>query len=194
MPKRTQPAQNAEPIGSDLIRRLLDKDSAFRAFIRRRIDNPAVADDVLQQAFVRAIEHHHSVRDDESVVAWFYRVLRNTIIDYYRTQGVESRRNEALLQELTHLGEDQERPFDELQEAACQCLHDFLPVLRPNYTEILRRIDLHGETLGDVANDLKVTLNNLTVRLHRARQALRRHLEQVCGICSTHGCLNCSCK
>jgi RNA polymerase sigma factor (sigma-70 family) len=118
MPKRTQPAQNAEPIGSDLIRRLLDKDSAFRAFIRRRIDNPAVADDVLQQAFVRAIEHHHSVRDDESVVAWFYRVLRNTIIDYYRTQGVESRRNEALLQELTHLGEDQERPFDELQDSA----------------------------------------------------------------------------
>jgi RNA polymerase sigma-70 factor (ECF subfamily) len=66
--------------------------------------------------------------------------------------------------------------------------------LKPNYADLIRRIDLAGESLPSVAKELRVTTNNLTVRLHRARQALRESLEQACGICSKHGCLNCTCE
>lgn len=45
-----------------------------------------------------------------------------------------------------------------------------------------------------LTQDLQLTPNNLTVRLHRARQALRDGLEESCGICSQHGCLNCVCE
>ncbi|SLM45275.1 ECF family RNA polymerase sigma factor (fragment) [Nitrospira sp. ND1] len=41
---------------------------------------------------------------------------------------------------------------------------------------------------------LQVTPNNLTVRLHRARQALRASLEQTCGLCTRQGCFNCTCE
>jgi RNA polymerase sigma factor (sigma-70 family) len=182
------------PAAGDLVRRLLDHESAFRSFLRRRIGNETLVEDLLQQSFVRAVEHQHSLRNDDSVVAWFYRVLRNTVIDYYRSHGAESRRDEAFLQELTHRGEDKEPPLDEMKAAVCQCLYGIMPELRSTYSELLRRIDLEGESPTQVANDLNITLNNLTVRLHRARQALRASLEQSCGMCSRHGCLNCSCE
>ena len=60
---------SAVPDECDLFRRLLDHESAFRSFLRRRIDNDAVAEDLLQQSFVRAVQHQHSLRNDQSVVA-----------------------------------------------------------------------------------------------------------------------------
>jgi hypothetical protein len=44
-----------------------------------------------------------------------------------------------------------------------------------------------------VACQLGLTPNNLAVRLHQARQALRKRLEQTCETCPTHGFRNCAC-
>jgi len=46
----------------------------------------------------------------------------------------------------------------------------------------------------DVAAELGVTPNNAAVRLHRARGALKKRLEQTCGTCTQHGCLDCTCQ
>ncbi|BFU95359.1 MAG: ECF family RNA polymerase sigma factor [Nitrospira sp.] len=176
-----------------IVQRLMDNESAFRMFLRRRLGDEAIADDILQQSFIRAVERHHSLRNDESAVAWFYRILRHTLADYYRSRGAEARRDEAFLQELTVSGHHQEPPFDEVNATVCSCLHRLLPHLRGNYAELVRRIDLEGESPAHLAKELKISRNNLTVRLHRARQALRVSLEASCGLCSKHGCLNCVC-
>lgn len=176
-----------------VMERLIEHEPSFRAFLSRRVGNEAVADDILQQSLIRAMERHHSIRKEESVVAWFYRILRHTLIDYYRSQKAEARRNGAFLQELIASGDNQEPPLDEVEAAACACLHRLLPDLREQYAEVVRRIDLEGESPAHVAKELKISRNNLTVRLHRARQALRTSLEASCGLCSKHGCLNCVC-
>lgn len=178
----------------DILRPLTDHWVSFQTFLRRRVANEAVAEDLLQQSLMRALERHHSLKQDHSVVAWFYSILRHTVIDYYRSQAAETRRNDAFLQELTIAGDNQVPPPDEIKTTICSCLNRLLPSLRPGYADLLRRIDLDGEPLPRVAQDLKITLNNATVRLHRARQALRVSLEQACGVCSKHGCLNCTCE
>jgi RNA polymerase sigma factor (sigma-70 family) len=178
---------------SGIIPRLLENESAFRQFVRRRVGDEFVADDILQQSLIRAVERHHSLRNEESAVAWFYRILRHTLADYYRSRGAEVRRNEAFLQQLTVSGRHLEPSLDEAKETVCTCLHRLLPGLRGNYAELIRRIDLEGESPEHVAEELNISRNNLTVRLHRARQALRTSLEDACGICSRHGCLNCVC-
>ena len=183
-----------EPHLNDMIQQLLGHESAFRVFLRRRVGDEALAEDLLQQSMIRAVHCHHSVRNDDSVVAWFYTIIRRTLIDYYRSKGAEARRNEAFLQELTLSGDDKEPPLDEVKATVCTCLHRLLPKLRSNYAELIRRIDLEDESPKRVAEELKISHNNLTVRLHRARQALRASLEQSCGVCSTHGCLNCTCE
>lgn len=179
---------------NDMIQRLLEQESAFRVFLRRRVGDEALVEDLLQQSMVRAVQSHHSIRNTESVVAWFYKILRHTLIDYYRSKEAEARRDEAFLQELTISGDDKQPPIDEMKATVCTCLHHLLPALHSNYAEIIRRIDLEGESPKRVAEELKISQSNLTVRLHRARQALRASLEQSCGVCSKHGCLNCTCE
>ena len=183
-----------EPHLNDMIQRLLEHEFAFRVFLRRRVGDETLAEDLLQQSLIRAVQSHHSVRNDESVVAWFYKIIRHTLIDYYRSKGAEARRNEAFLQELTLSGDDKEPPLDEVKATVCTCLQRLLPKLPSNYAALIRRIDLEDESPKCVAEELKISQNNLTVRLHRARQALRASLEESCGICSTHGCLNCTCE
>lgn len=178
---------------SAVIQRLLENESAFRQFVRRRVGDEAVAEDILQQSFTRAVERSHSLNKDQSALAWFYQILRHTVADYYRSHGAEARRNQAFLEELTISGNHQEPPPDEVKATACACLHGLLPTLRGNYAELIKRIDLDGESPAHVAKELKISRNNLTVRLHRARQSLRASLEGACGICSKHGCLNCTC-
>ncbi len=46
----------------------------------------------------------------------------------------------------------------------------------------------------DMAREAGITAKNAGVRLHRARQALKKQLERSCGSCAVHGCLDCSCK
>ncbi|MDI3467414.1 MAG: hypothetical protein OJF50_006235 [Nitrospira sp.] len=189
-------ASNAtpEPHLNGMIQQLLEHESAFRMFLRRRVGDEAVAEDLLQQSLIRAVQRHHSVRHDDSVVAWFHKIIRHTLIDYYRSKGAEARRNEAFLRELTLSGDDKEPPIDEVKATVCTCLYRLLPTLRSNYAELIRRIDLEDDSPKRVAEELKISQGNLTVRLHRARQALRASLEQSCGVCSTHGCLNCTCE
>ena len=80
------------------------------------------------------------------MLAWFYRILRHTVADYYRSHGAEARRNEAFLRELTVAGDHHEPPPDEVQATVCACLHRLLPGLHGNYAELIKRIDLDGES------------------------------------------------
>lgn len=180
--------------GPDILSQLLDRESSFRMFVRRQVGEDALADDLLQQSLMRAVERQHSIQDSDSVVAWFYRILRNAVIDYYRARATETKKTDGFMQELITAGEDKTPALDELHPTVCGCLQRLLTCLRPGYAEVIRRIDLEGELPVAVAKDLGLTTNNLTVRLHRARQALRTVLEESCGVCTKHGCLNCTCE
>lgn len=177
----------------EILSHLLSRESDFRSFLRRRVADDALAEDLLQQSFMRAVQQEHQVEQLEQVVGWFYRILRNATVDYYRARGAEDRKLEAFVQELAATGNDKTPALDDLRPTVCACLQRLLPNLRPAYADLLNRIDLEGESPVSVAKQLGVTPNNLTVRLHRARQALRKSLEESCGICTKHGCLHCTC-
>jgi RNA polymerase sigma-70 factor (ECF subfamily) len=181
--------------GSSLGRldQLMLTQEAFKDFIRRRVPTEDIAEDVLQHSLIKAMEQVHTVRNEESLVPWFYRLLRHAIIDYYRSHATEQKKHERFLKELTATEADREPSFAEIPPEVCACLTRLLPGLRPAYAEVLRRMDLQGESIQAVAQDLNIATNNLTVRLHRARQAMRTSLEAACGICTKHGCLNCTC-
>lgn len=182
------------PLLDEVMKQLTDHRQAFHAFLTRRLGNPAFAEDLLQQCFMKALAHFHSIKKMDRIVPWFYQILRHALIDYYRSKETDTKRFQAFLVETETLGTNQVPSLDELQPTICACLDRLVLTLKPEYAEIIRRIDLSGESLQSVAKELHITTNNLTVRLHRARQALRKSLEDSCGICSQHGCLNCTCE
>jgi RNA polymerase sigma-70 factor (ECF subfamily) len=127
---------------------------------------------------------------DEKVVAWFYRVLRNSVIDHYRHRSTSARAMEAWGKEFT----ESQEPDAALRQEICQCVSGLLATLKPEYRDALRVVDLEDGKLSDLAQQSGITAENAAVRVHRARKALRRQVEQACGTCAEHGCFDCHCK
>jgi RNA polymerase sigma-70 factor (ECF subfamily) len=167
---------------------LVENHRRFLSFLERRVGSRALAEEILQSAYVRTLEKGGELRQEEGAVAWFYRLLRNALIDHYRRQSAEGR---ALEREAREVSE--ESPDPELKQVICACINDLLPALKPEYAEMVRQVDLEGRSVPEVAREVDITPNNAGVRLHRARQALKKQLERSCGTCATHGCLDCTC-
>ena len=166
---------------------LVKHHDAFLAFVRRRVADPELAADVLQDSLLKALRARDTIRDEESVVAWFYRILRRTIIDVYRRRAVDKRMLEEFQREPDVFASEEE------QSVVCRCLELLLPTLKPEYAAALRQVDLAGGSPESVAKKLGITVNNLKVRLHRARNQLRTRLLETCEISATHRCLDCEC-
>ena len=176
-------------LSPEAIAQLVKGHREFLAFLERRVESRAVAEDILQAAFTRGLERGGDVKD-EKVVAWFYRVLRNAVIDHYRQRSTTTRAMEAWGREFP----DVQEPEAELRQEICRCVSGLLETLKPEYREALRIVDLEEGKLKDLAQQSGITAENAAVRVHRARAALRRRIEQACGTCSVHGCLDCSCE
>ena len=56
------------------------------AFIRSRVENEVVAQDLLQEVFLRIHIRMESLRDTERIESWVYQIARNAIIDHYRAR------------------------------------------------------------------------------------------------------------
>ena len=180
----------ARPATPDVIAVLVENHRRFLAFLERRVGSREVAEDILQEAFVRGLERAGQLRDGESGGAWFYRVLRNATVDHWRRRGAEQR----ALDRAAVLADDSVPGVDEeLMEEACRCASSLLGTLKREYADALRRVDLGGASVRDWAEEAGITANNASVRLHRAREALRRQVQRTCGTCAEHGCLDCHC-
>jgi RNA polymerase sigma-70 factor (ECF subfamily) len=172
------------------IQTLVDGHRQFLAFLEKRVESREVAEDILQSAFVRSLERGGAIQDEESVVAWFYRVLRNAVIDHYRHRDAGARAQSAGRAEFPA----HELPAGELKQEICQCVSALLETLKPEYRDALRAIDLDEGSLKQLAAQSGISAGNAAVRVHRAREALRKQVRTACGTCADHGCLDCRCK
>ncbi len=166
---------------------LIENLNAFVAFARKRVGDPELAADLVQDSLLKVLKSSDEPFDGEGAVTWFYRILRHSIIDIYRRRDVRARGLERLHAELP------DQPDAAAERVLCQCVNRLLPGLPEQYRDVLQRVDLDGLAPKEAATALGLTLNNLNVRLHRARQRLREKVEATCRVCSKHGCLDCSC-
>jgi RNA polymerase sigma-70 factor, ECF subfamily len=172
--------------GTGIEERLLDARDQFLGYIRKRIDDPELAEDILQDSLLRAIRAAPDLRDEERLIPWFYRVLQNAILDAYRRRGVE--RVHLVVTDAPEIAAEPEDDAD-----LCRCFERLIPTLKSEYADVIEAIELRRESPDVAAERLGITPNNLKVRRHRARQALRRKLEETCRTCADHGCLDCTC-
>jgi len=180
----------AAGLSPEALARLVEARRDFLSFVQKRAGSREAAEDILQAAFVKGIEKGDSVRDEESVVAWFYRILRNAIIDYYRHRASSERAAESLVHRL----EKHQEPDDHFKSEICKCVSALLDSIKPEYKQAIETVDLREGSLNDLAGTAGITANNAAVRVHRAREALRKQVTIACGVCATHGCLDCHCK
>jgi len=178
----------SQPSSPDVASALLAHRRAFKAFLVSRVGNPADAEDLLQNGLIKALQRADDLKSGEKSVAWFYRILRNVIVDHARSRNAARRREDAWSTDAIALADDVDA-----ERLLCGCFAHLLPSLKPTHAELLRRVDLEGRSVSATAIALGMTANNASVTLHRARAELRKKLQEFCGACANGACLDCDC-
>lgn len=184
------PSPSSAKSSAALATALLAHRHAFRAFILARVGNEADADDLLQNGLIKALQRADELKDAVKSVAWFYQILRNTIIDHGRSRNAARRREDSWATDATSIATNDHEGATQV----CRCFEGLLPTLKPTHAALLRRVELDGEAVAAAANALGLTANNASVTLHRARAELRKQLIAFCGSCAATGCLDCECS
>jgi len=178
----------SEPSARTPFETLVANHRQFLGFLEKRTGDRALAEDLLQEAFVRGLDRIEALRDDESAVAWFYRSLRNAVVDHHRRRNASERSLAALAREL-----ETAEPPGELERAICRCVAELADTLKPEYADALRTVEVGGLAVKDYAAERGLSASNAGVRVFRAREALRRQVAAACGTCAEHGCIDCHC-
>jgi RNA polymerase sigma-70 factor (ECF subfamily) len=178
-----------DPPPPDVVRVLVLHHREFLRFLQSRVNDRALAEDILQEAFVRGLHKLETLRSDESAVAWFYRMLRNAVIDHHRRRATSSRALDSFAAELASTA----TPTDELKTLACRCVGELAATLKPEYADVLRRVELDGVSVKEYAEEAGISPGNAAIRAFRAREALKKRVARSCGTCADHGCLDCTC-
>lgn len=144
----------------------------LRSYIRRRVADPADAEDLLQQVFVKVHTHIGTLRDDQRIAPWLYQIARNSIVDYHR-----SRRQFADIPET--LPAEPQSDDDSIAQLAIGLRH-----MVENVPDIYRQPLLLAEIVGlpqkEVAERLGLSLSAAKSRVQRGRRLLRTMLGQCC--------------
>jgi RNA polymerase sigma-70 factor (ECF subfamily) len=173
-----------------VVRRALEEGlDKIRSHIRSKLADPNHADDVLQMFCARALERAGDLNTGAAARTWLSRVLATTIADYHRSfarqRARETPADDGRLNSLV--------AETEADRAACACLLALLDGLSETDAALIRSIDLEDQDRASVAAALGLTLNALTVRLHRARARLRALVMRLCAACLSHGFDDCAC-
>ncbi|HSM35773.1 MAG TPA: RNA polymerase sigma factor [Longimicrobiales bacterium] len=154
-------------------------------YILRLVGEPARADDLTQETFLRVHQRIGGLRDPAAVEAWLYRIATNLCYDGFRQREhrvpplpLVSLRGEggAVLSDEAALQPDHMLEHSEMSGCVLRFLSDLPDPLR----EVLLLHDLQGFTGPEMADRLGLSIHNVKIRLHRARVRLRAALSEGC--------------
>ena len=169
---------------------LLENHRLFLRYLERRVGDRDLAEDILQDAFIKVMDRPDQAPADEGLVPWFYRTLRNAAIDRFRRRESAGRAVEAFAREL----ETQAAPEPEMEAEICACIGRLAGTLKAEYAEALQAIDVQGTPVKTFAAQRGLSTSNAGVRVFRAREALKKRVIESCGTCAEHGCVDCTCR
>ena len=149
-----------------------------RKFILVSVKNESVADDLTQETFIRIQEHLNTLRDPEKVSSWIFRIAYHLCQDHFRTLK-KSSTQEEIHDGLVNL---EETPIQKKLEQGemSRCVQDKLSLLPETQRSVIILADIMDFSHREIGDILGLTVENVKVRLHRARKKLKAILEKEC--------------
>lgn len=146
---------------------------ALHGFIVGRINDPSVAEDLLQEVFVRVHARIGTLKDEDSLKAWLYQIARNAIIDHYRSE-----RRTSELTDLLSTSDDQAERSE--QEALAECVLPFVEQLPEPYREAVMLSEIEGMSQVDLAKKPGLSPSGAKSRVQRGRAKIKEMLLDCC--------------
>ncbi|MCU7960254.1 MAG: sigma-70 family RNA polymerase sigma factor [gamma proteobacterium symbiont of Bathyaustriella thionipta] len=148
-------------------------EAELRGYLTRRLDDPRLAEDLLQDTFVKALAQGAGFCSLENPRAWLFRVTRNQLVDHLRRQP-------QLVDLHTELAAHE--PEITTLETLSACLPRALSRLQQEDREAISCCDLEGMRQADYAQQKGMALSAAKSRVQRARKRLKQALKTVCKV------------
>jgi len=143
-------------------------------YVRNRVSDPADAEDVLQDIFVKLLGRA-GPNEANKLLPWVFTVARNRIIDFYRERSRRRAASDGFVEAGTT---EPDEPSLDLRGA----LEVLMARLSEQDRETLRAVDLEGLSQKEYADALGLNYVTVRSRVQRARKRLRRELERCCTV------------
>jgi len=150
-----------------------DFSQRLRAFIRRRISDDQIVEDLLQVIFLKIHQGLGQLENHRKLENWIYRIARNTVIDYYRSRKPTGAATDELSDETTE-------PFEDVKCQLAPALKDMILSLPQPYRQALILTVFEGLSQKQLAEKLGISISGAKSRVQRARKMLRKLLEDCC--------------
>lgn len=133
------------------------------AFIRKRVTDPNIAQDIVQDLFLQYYQRSHELKDPSRLESWLFRIARNLIADTYRRA---SRKIPDLTEDASTLN----------TECAASCLRNEIRALPEMNREVLEKVDIQSLSQKQLAEVTGLSYTTLKSRVQRSRELLRRRM------------------
>lgn len=146
----------------------------LKSFFVQRVSDHQVAEDLLQEAFLRIHKNLKDVNDEQRLRAWVFQIARNLVIDHYRFKSRDS---------FVAMPEDLEASTDEghnLNELVEGWLPTMIAQLPSDYREAVEQYELKGMPQQHIAANLGLSLSGAKSRVQRGREKLKGLLFDCC--------------
>ena len=149
--------------------------SDLRQFIRRRVSDDHVADDLLQETFVRVHRNIETLHDADRLAAWVYQIARNVIHDHHRKAT-----NSTVALADADPADDCDDQLSQLHCRGAGWLDEMIRSLPDGYREAVQLAEIEGLPQQEVADRLGLSLSGAKSRIQRGRVMLKDALEACC--------------
>jgi len=151
------------------------------------------AEDLTQEVFLKVNQALGNFKGESKLSTWLYRIATNAAIDKLRTPSFQRIVHEQVSSESYEDDEvgnaeisvlmGEKNPLVEqnlVRLEMNQCIRDFIEKLPEIYRTVLVLGELEGLENKEISDILGVSLGTVKIRIHRAREKLRKELEQHC--------------
>ncbi len=146
------------------------------AFVFELVRQEQPALDIVQETFVRAAKHLHTLLDDSKFGSWLFSIAHQQCARH----GRKSHREQALDAETIEEWVDDTPPPDAwlIRQEHAEALHEALETLPPAHRCVITLHFLEDFSLEEIADITQTPVGTVKSRLHYAKKALRRRFEE----------------
>jgi RNA polymerase sigma-70 factor (ECF subfamily) len=144
-------------------------------FILTRVNDPAIAEDIVQEVLIKVYERLNTLKDQEKILSWMYQITRNTIVDYYRQHRPTEDIAQTMAAKETNTEEDVEKELS-------QCILPMVNQLPADYREAIQMAEFNRLTQKEIAQKQGLSLSGAKSRVQRGRKLLKEKLLDCCRI------------
>jgi RNA polymerase sigma-70 factor (ECF subfamily) len=154
-----------------------------RRFIKATIRDAWAADDLVQETFLRVLNKIDTLKDPAKLRAWIYSIALNLCRDHLRSRSGRPRDVAPYPESVQLMEQMPAPPSTETALAHHQmnaCIQRKIEMLPESLRTVLWLFDVNGMSQSEIAQVLGISVENVKVRLHRARKSLKKILQAHC--------------